>query len=574
MSVKEDLLDFLDIETQTLNLEIPSEKLTANTLAEIFNIKRNTVSHYLNQLVEENRVIKINTRPVYFLSKGIFEKKYFHTTSNLFNSFQELMELRPKENDLPDVFDQLIGAEESLKKAIIQIKASIFYPGGLPIILSGPTGVGKSYTAELIHQFSIEKEILSKDAPFISLNCAQYADNPELLSSNLFGYVKGAFTGANANKEGMLAIADGGILFLDEVHRLNAEGQEKLFTFMDQGVYRRMGESEEVHKSNVRLIFATTEELEESFLQTFLRRIPIRVTIPSLDERGEREKKQFIYMFLIDESKKLHLPIRISERALDTLTEYKYIGNMGELKNTIKYIVASSFVKNADTSEVKISMKDLPDNILETSFRHKDTKIKRANDIVITEDSTLQQLYELSVSHMQLIKDFYERILNLFQESQMKKADKYFQKTIITEVNVLFDILVFRNTGDKASVLLEMITANVQEAIEHIEKSYHVKFNGNSIYAIAHFLYYKGNITVRWTRNQEQLIKKIANYLELYYKSEQNLVAQFTYILESKLDVKLDRIDEILLWVYLSSLEIDESTQKMKAVIGSWLCYC
>lgn len=94
----------------------------------------------------------------------------------------------------------------------------------------------------------------------------------------------------------MIAAADGGILFLDEVHRLNPEGQEKLFTLMDQGVYRRMGESEENHKVNIRFIFATTEKLEENFLQTFLRRIPIRVTMPSLDERGKKRKNNlFIY---------------------------------------------------------------------------------------------------------------------------------------------------------------------------------------------------------------------------------------------------------------------------------------
>ncbi|QWU07856.1 sigma 54-interacting transcriptional regulator [Heyndrickxia coagulans] len=80
-----------------------------------------------------------------------------------------------------------MGAEGSLKKAITQIKTSIFYPGGLPIMLCGPTGVGKSYTAELIYKCCVENEVLPPHAPFISFNCAQYANNPELLSSNLFG---------------------------------------------------------------------------------------------------------------------------------------------------------------------------------------------------------------------------------------------------------------------------------------------------------------------------------------------------------------------------------------------------
>ena len=94
---------------------------------------------------------------------------------------------------------------------------------------------------------------------------------------------------------GMLEEADGGVLFLDEVHRLNEESQEKLFTFMDQGIFRRMGESSGNHRASVRLIFATTEKLTENFLHTFLRRIPIVVSIPGLAERS-KERKEAVYL--------------------------------------------------------------------------------------------------------------------------------------------------------------------------------------------------------------------------------------------------------------------------------------
>ena len=77
----------------------------------------------------------------------------------------------------------------------------------------------------------------------MTLNCAQYADNPELLTSNLFGHVSGAYTGATQDKVGAFEAADGGLLFLDEVHRLSPEGQEKLFTYLDQGIIYRLGET-------------------------------------------------------------------------------------------------------------------------------------------------------------------------------------------------------------------------------------------------------------------------------------------------------------------------------------------
>ena len=89
--------------------------------------------------------------------------------------------------------------------------------------------------------------------------------------------------------------ADGGMLFLDEVHRLNSESQEKLFVFLDQGIFRRMGESEGWHKAKVRMVMVTTENLESNFLDTFLRRIPIVVQIPSL-ERERRARTFAVYL--------------------------------------------------------------------------------------------------------------------------------------------------------------------------------------------------------------------------------------------------------------------------------------
>ena len=204
----------------------------------------------------------------------------------------------------------MIGYDGSMKEALRQIKTSAYYPGnGLPIMLCGPTGAGKSFLARLTYQYLVDEGVLEKDAPFVVFNCAQYFNNPELLSSNLFGYVKGAFTGADKNMPGMLEEADGGVLFLDEVHRLNEESQEKLFTFMDQGIFRRMGESSGNHRASVRLIFATTEKLTENFLHTFLRRIPIVVSIPGLAERSKKEKKQYIYYFLSRESRVFQLSL-------------------------------------------------------------------------------------------------------------------------------------------------------------------------------------------------------------------------------------------------------------------------
>lgn len=98
------------------------------------------------------------------------------------------------------------------------------------MLLTGASGVGKTFFAELMHCFAC-KHTIGSPPPLVYFNCAEYAHNPELLSSHLFGHHKGAFTGASENKTGLVEQADGGYLLLDEVHRLPYEGQEKLFLF-------------------------------------------------------------------------------------------------------------------------------------------------------------------------------------------------------------------------------------------------------------------------------------------------------------------------------------------------------
>ncbi len=263
-------------------------------------MQRNTASHYLNQLVAGGVLIKINTRPVYFLHKASFEQAYFQLSRDEFNSIAELLAENSGEQRAADHFALLIGHDDSLKKSIEQFKTALFYPdGGLPLLITGDSGTGKSYMAQLMHEYAITQSLIPPDAPFINFNCAQYASNPELLAANLFGYVKGAFTGATADKSGAFEAADGGILFLDEVHRLKAEGQEKLFTYLDRGEIYRLGETSQGHAVAVRLVFAATEDSQSTFLTTFVRRIPIQSRCLSWQCGGIEECRQIHRRFSV-----------------------------------------------------------------------------------------------------------------------------------------------------------------------------------------------------------------------------------------------------------------------------------
>ncbi len=127
------------------------------------------------------------------------------------------------------IFDSIIGAKGSIQNQLRKAKAAVLYPpNGLHTLIVGETGTGKTLLAEAMHQLAYSKSI-TKNEKLIHFNCADYYNNPQLLVSHLFGHVKGAFTGADHDKAGLVESANHGILFLDEIHRLPLEGQEMLF---------------------------------------------------------------------------------------------------------------------------------------------------------------------------------------------------------------------------------------------------------------------------------------------------------------------------------------------------------
>ncbi|EOH93060.1 sigma 54-interacting transcriptional regulator [Enterococcus pallens] len=294
-----------------------TEFYTASSISTALNISRNNASHHLNRLVEEGVLTKINTRPTKFVYK--------------------------ENQESSQAFEGFIGYDSSLKSSIQKCKAAVNYPKGLPLMLRGESGTGKSYLASLIFQYAKDNGVIPPQAPFVVLNCADYANNPELLSSVLFGHIKGAFTGAETDKKGLIDEAQGGFLFLDEVHNLSAENQEKLFLLIDSQKFRRLGDNDNWQSSDVRLIMATTEEITSSLLTTFRRRIPLTITLPKFTDRPLIERHELVLALFQSEVKKVKKTIKVSYEIIEELEKSQYEGNVGELKNEIKVMVAKHY---------------------------------------------------------------------------------------------------------------------------------------------------------------------------------------------------------------------------------------
>lgn len=366
---------------QSLNYDVLSsgdiESFTATGIGEKLNLSRSSISLELNKLSKDGKLIYIKSRPVIFFDKKLFNEKFsVNIKKDKFNSLKELVELiekkRISEVNRDDNEFGIIGLNGSLKKIADQGRAAILYPpNGLHILLLGSTGVGKSLFAEYLYKFAIKIGRYTDKTKFVVFNCADYANNPQLLMSHLFGHAKGAFTGADDNKKGLIEAADGGILFLDEVHRLPSEGQEMLFSIMDHGIYRRLGETVTNRKSNVLLITATTENVNSSLLKTFTRRIPVILRIPDIRERHLSEREKLVKYFFNIEGKRINENIIIDREVIWCFMLYDCKGNIGELKSDIQKVCANSYhsyISKGDKA-MKIGKKDIPQEMVNILYK-------------------------------------------------------------------------------------------------------------------------------------------------------------------------------------------------------------
>lgn len=364
------------------------------------NLTRSNVSKELNELFRENKVAKISGKPVLYLSSSLIKDIISKNEDGLFVIDKDYLENQLYNQMLnthnEDILNDMIGAQGSLKLIVEQLKAAIIYPPyGLDILLLGSTGVGKSTLAYSLYLYSKQKKILKDTAPFISFNCADYTDNPQLLLSILFGYTKGAFTGATETKEGLIKQAENGILFLDEIHRLPPQGQEMLFQVIDNGIYRKMGQVDFETVENLKLILATTEDTNSTLLNTFTRRIPVIVTLPDLKDRYPSERMEYILKFFSNESELIKKDIKIKKEVIEALLLYETIGNLGQLNVDIKLSCAKSYLQmqHSRIGPLEVKFSHLPENVIQSYFENRNLQNQKNKEFISKIESSIYISY-------------------------------------------------------------------------------------------------------------------------------------------------------------------------------------
>jgi transcriptional regulator with GAF, ATPase, and Fis domain len=219
------------------------------------------------------------------------------------------------------------------------------------ILINGETGTGKGLVARAIH-----KKSRRCAKPFISINCGAIPEN--LLESELFGHVKGAFTGATTTKPGKFELADGGTVFLDEIGDMSSDLQVKVLKVLEEGEFEPVGGSKTI-KVDVRIITATHRDLSEEVQKgnfredLFYRLYVIPMMLPALRERTQDIPHLAAY-FLAESNRKNHRQVKgLSADALEDMLAHRWPGNVRELKNLVERMVV---LKAAGT----ITRRDLP----------------------------------------------------------------------------------------------------------------------------------------------------------------------------------------------------------------------
>jgi two-component system response regulator HydG len=233
--------------------------------------------------------------------------------------------------------DSIIGRSTPIREVLGRIVR--IAPTDTTVLISGESGTGKELVARAIHANSKRA-----DRPYVSINCAAVSDT--LLESELFGHVRGAFTGAVQARKGLFEEADGGTFFLDEIAETPLSFQAKLLRALQEGEIRRLGDNRPIHV-DVRIIAATNQDLqtaiaEKRFRQDLFYRLAVaRFQLPPLRDRRQ-DIPLLVDFFLRKFASKMERPAKLAEGAMDALMAYAYPGNIRELENMVEQAIALS----------------------------------------------------------------------------------------------------------------------------------------------------------------------------------------------------------------------------------------
>lgn len=519
------------------------EQLTTLQISEHLHMSRTLVSTYLNDLVKEGKVVKISTRPVYYLDKQTLEHNYhISLQEHDYVSMKEIQDYVHR--NLQSNFAKAIGREGTLRLCIHQLCTAVRYPNGLPILLIGEQGTGKRFLVQCLYEYSVSQGFLQVKAPCIIYKAMKEKSEQECLEQLFGNEEKGTL--------GLFDQAESGILYIKNVGYLCEEVQDRLANFISNATFTRFKGSTLI-KKNVRLIFSVDVKNQVLIHSEFMNKIPILCTIPSWNQRYEDERKEFILLFLKKEEQKLNKHIKISIGLIQALAQLRFHNNLNELHQMITVICADAF--QAADADVNIQNQNLPSEIL--------------SEITISNGEELHYLHDLNLyDSMNTILQIWEQLFSLLEDSiefsdLMNEAKEYLKQYY----NVLLFSQIWKDSYQK------VLEEKVQDILDKLQKGRAISFPLNFTYVFTRAIIMEQNHASHyylWMQQHQKQMQDFYHLLSERLPEIEGLCEVMIHHIENHIHYQISLMNKIFMMINLNSYH--QSIQQMDT-LGLIICH-
>lgn len=526
---KEIVFEFVESSIYKLNGQ--KKGIETKDVAEALSMQRSNVSSLLNELVKDGKLEKTATRPVFYT-----------LPQNKFKSNES-------------VFNNLVGHNGSIKKAIQLAQAAVLYPKkSLNVLLSSKNGCGTSAFVYSMYQFAIENGVLTEKSPYIKINCRHFSKNIEVLNDELFG--------VKSIEESAVYRAQGGMLFLDNVDFLDAKQQHKLFEFLDKGVLYCEQLKREIELKDVFLVISCSLALKEDYE----RRIPVSITLPELKDREIKERFDLVNYFFQKEALNSECIIEVSNEVLTALMTSDFSYNVKELEFEIKSACANAYVRSVNDLEkvLDVCLSDFKNKIAKNVFRMNEIDPEVAAILASTEKQVYASDFKMDKKDERGV-DLYGEIKRQYDELAKRGINKEsIQDVINTHIQILFKKYRYEKANKNQDVeqLSKIVDSRIIQIVSSFLDKYHDKTSGeikrNVFYGLCLHINSLLTLSVGEHRiNNEQVVKLIQDYPKEYAAS-----VELSQELKEKLNLELPIEEITIIALFLIETEPNEKVGK------------
>ena len=556
LTSKQQIYNYLQKMSQHFQLDQFSN-FTTITISKELNISRSLTSQYLNELVKDNLVVKISSRPVYYLSKNALEQIYHVVLKqNEYISIHELMsELKYSSPDLKD-FEKAVGCEGSLSYPISQIKSALLYPDGLPIILYGERGTGKMFLVNCMKEFC-QNNLNKKHHIALDVKKVSPHEDPNDQLKDIFGFELDGEV-----KKGILENSNGNLLCIQDAQYLSDQAQEKLADFLRYGYFCREGNEYVRVQSKARIVLCIENEPRVSLNENLILNIPVICHIPSLQERSEDERTQLVVHFFQNEQTRLHRRILISEKLRNFLINHQFHLNISDLQKSVKAICANAFSEAIDREDMEVRIYHLPTYLLEQMSV--DRYDKEEDSFVRIDSFERHQLGEKIIQMWQQLLDAYIDLRNKVN------SQSRFLEIGQEAVRHYYDILVFEQSYHDAR--MDALNNIVMDVLNVIKSTKNIILPVNCAYVLTRMIISTGRNTSllnQWESNYSKDIQECLQTMSETMINESILADQIIKQIKTATNIGLSDMNKIFLMLNIRMYNKDLQGQDTMGIILS-----